>query len=730
MSCWRCILTARTLWAFLALKVVRLPLYPRPLNNRPPYLCIRVHLACEYASGFENGACFENFLESLLFSHFLTRLCSFSPDWDMIVVVKDFVGPLAKIATHPDATLPGFEEATVLTEQLDITVYHERYFRQLIYDNIVKIMYVSAIPPDMVLVQHQPLDMKVSFLRLKSGIYTFIRVHERAAAACWRRNQVWASKKKFLHVLRALNVALQLVNSQKIENLTSANWLWPLCASTDFATYNDLLSWYKSHFDPLYDQFKVATNIYKTKFAQMAPAGNKLAFLDYLQSMCANNRDVLEMETSITAIRVTSTSETRSKDDLGDDCFLFERAAETPRNAELHLAYRALTRFNGFTWDILALGPHKFWDFAADRYVNDSYEKFVDTIDWSTAVVYKKPIGIGVLVFYDGGAWKVVFAHSGFYCSQLQNRLSLEKKDLSEIRFDFWDLWSEKKMAFPDEKFQNFTFEFTYHPDERQLQLDAIMNRESCVDVTMTKTSDVIANETLEMPFIDFVSSLCHWDSLERVVVSFPYQSSTNDEEYRQNMEKILELAKRGKGLDFFRHEGFLVIDGSNARVQVSLPGYSALMKLRSSYERKNRVSHILCIVKATIALKDGEHRFCSYYPDWASWYRYVAATFRRICKELDETLVALKKCGEDVSSFGAAIADRGLEPPRLMWKLKTFGTKDSSGSEGKEEGGALRFFTLEENLYHGQAPLLLNSWVDHNKPFDDVQQNLADPEL
>lgn len=83
----------------------------------------------------------------------------------MIVVVNDFVGPLVRIATHPGATLPGFEEGAVSSDRLDVTVYHVSYWRRLIEDNVVRLLLCSGIPKAMVLKEALPLTFKVGYQR-------------------------------------------------------------------------------------------------------------------------------------------------------------------------------------------------------------------------------------------------------------------------------------------------------------------------------------------------------------------------------------------------------------------------------------------------------------------------------------------------------------------------------------------------------------------------------------
>lgn len=243
------------------------------------------------------------------------------------MVVKDYVGPLVKIPTFPGATLPGFDESYVLTPTLDITVYHEYFFRELLHDNMIKILYLTVVPPDMVVFEKEPLKVKISLQRLKGGIYTFIRLHERASAVCWRRNQIWTSKKKLLHVLRALNVAIQLAKSQKIENITAANIYWPLCASTEFASHQELVKWYKSHYDPLYKEFTDLVNVYKGKMA-LKYRGNKLEIFDYLQDQCHNDPAILEFDLSIAHFPVVVSSGIGHEGKREVISYLFEREAE------------------------------------------------------------------------------------------------------------------------------------------------------------------------------------------------------------------------------------------------------------------------------------------------------------------------------------------------------------------------------------------------------------------
>jgi hypothetical protein len=47
----------------------------------------------------------------------------------MIVVLKDFVGPLANGSSNPDK---GLHEAFVEKDELDISIYHQAYWAHLI----------------------------------------------------------------------------------------------------------------------------------------------------------------------------------------------------------------------------------------------------------------------------------------------------------------------------------------------------------------------------------------------------------------------------------------------------------------------------------------------------------------------------------------------------------------------------------------------------------------------
>lgn len=629
----------------------------------------------------------------------------------MIVVVNDYVGPLAKIATHPGATLPGFEEATILTETMDITVYHERYFRELMYENVIRIMYVSAIPKAMVEMEKEEWKWDLSYQRMKLSLYEYLKVRERSAADCWRKGQIWTSKKHLLHALRVMHVAMQILETKKIQNLTSANFLWPLCAQITFATYDDLFKWYKELYNPLYTSLKEILNTYKTAFDELKEPINKLKFLDYLQVLCHNDTSTLDTQTSITTLRLKEATVVTGSAGGDSQICLFERALESPRHPAVQLAYRVIARFNGANWDVLGLAPKKYFEYGADRYVTAEYEKFVETPDWSSVQVFRKPIGIGVLLYCLEGEWKIVCANSGLYTSQYLVRHHLTKEELTaHLAEQFWALWQQRGMRIPDSKFARFTFEFTFHPDEQLLQLDGIMDRDSCTDVTMIPAKQVLAGEDSEVRFLFFLTKVQNWASIELVSVNLPSKTGRTDNAVAKNYLAIQRLATEAAKTDFFKFEGFVLIDDANARVQISHPSFNSLQLVRSRYERKRRTDHFLKIVQSTLSLPRGEERFCDYYPHWASWYRYIASVMRRMCNDMDEAYKPFAEISDPVA-FRDAVNSSGYSQSKVYWKLRSL-------AAGKK---ALDYFTDLANVNEGPAPQVLNAWIHQMKVFEDL---------
>lgn len=638
-------------------------------------------------------------------------------DWDMIVVVNEYVGPLVKTATHPGATLPGFEEATVLTETMDITVYHEDYFRELLYENVIRILYVTSIPKSMVQVEKEAWKWDVSYQRMKLALYNYIKVRERSAADCWRKNQIWPAKKHLLHALRAMHVATQIVKTGKIENLTAPNFLWPLCASITFETFDDLFKWFKERYDLLYAPLKEQLNIYKSVFDDLKEPINKLRFLDYLQVHCHNDLSILERETGITATKIELIGNRNGNEIHENGTFLFERALESPKHPAVQLAYRVVACFNGQHWDVLAMAPKKYFEHGADRYVTADYEKFVETIEWPTLHVFRKPIGIGVLLFWAENEWKIVCANSGFYTSQYLLRYHLKKKELTDhLRDKFWSLWEGKQMVKPLEKFSKFAFQFTFHPEEEMLVLDGICDVEACKDVTMNEARELIAGEDSEARFLFFVSKLHSWDTIELLEFTLPSKTGRTDNAITKNYVKLLQHASEAAKTDFFKYEGFLLIDGSNARVQISHPAYHSLQMASSRYERKKRTDHFLKIVQSSITLPRGEERFCEYYPHWASWYRYLASVLRRMCHDMDEAYKPFKDISDPVV-FRDAVNSSGYSQSKVYWKLRSL-------APGK---GALDYFTDLHNVNEGPAPQVLTAWINQMKVFEDLTSLNAD---
>jgi hypothetical protein len=648
-------------------------------------------------------------------------------DWDMIVVVNDFVGPLVKTATHPGATLPGFEEGVVLSEKLDVTVYHVDYWKYLFRENVLRLLLCMAIPKKMVLIEKETVKFELNYQRMKFNLYDYVKARERRSKKYWAHGQLWSSKKQLLHVLRVIEVAHQLVKTGKIVDYTTANHFWSECEAIDFPSWDVLLKWFKDIYNPLYEPLKLQLNIYKTVFAELSGNVNPMQFLDYLQFHGNNDTQCLDRELSVRTVLIDypTTEEGTAKTESNRPLYLFERGWESPRHDAIQQCYRVVgcreekqdsVDLQTPTWRVLALAPKKYWDFGADKYVVDPSERFVGKLDYTTTMVFKKPQGIGVLLFWDQNEIRALFASSGLYTAAFAMRHNVSLGELGPILYKpFWETFRRKGFQNPGPEAQNWTFQFVFHPDEDMLLLDAIMDNTTFKDISMVPTSSLFIGESSMEPILLFYANSLNWDSIERVQVTFPSKLTKTDNAILKNMEVMMKLASAATDMSLLRYEGFLLIDQSETRLQVSLPQYQSLSLLYSPYERKYRTKHFLKIVRATINLPplseggmSGEARFCVYFPQWTGWYQYIASILRRMCTQLDTAYQTVAKF-EDQTEFKNAAEAISYMHSRIFWKLRA------------AKSNALDYFTAMTNLNEGPAPSLLQAWIDHFNVFDDV---------
>jgi hypothetical protein len=637
----------------------------------------------------------------------------------MIVVVNDYVGPLVKTATHPGATLPGFEEGLVLSEKMDITVYHEDYWNYLLRENVIRVILCMAIPKSMVLMEKKPIEFELNYQRLKSDLYSYISVHERGSKNFWAKKQIWNAKKKLLHVLRICDIAIQILQTGKIIDYTQANKFWFECSPLEFKTWNDLKKWFNTHHLPQYNWIREHVNIYKTVFPQLPTPLNQLRILDYLQFHNGNDVKMLDREISVRCVTIgypTTSDGSTEKTKIQSNWHFFERGWDSPRHDAIQACSRVLTSFQpseGANWKVLAAAPRKFWDWGADRFVTNISDRFVGNLDFLTTRVYKKPQGIGVLLFWNGNDFSAIIASSGLYCAQYCLRLGIPLSKIGESLSPlFWTVFNSKGYRLPEKEGFDWTFQFVFHPDEDLLQLDSIVNNTTLCDISMEPASMFITGESASDPLFEIISRRLSWDCLEYVPLTFPSLTGSHDQMLAANMAFMTKRATLVTDMSLLRFEGFLLVDRSHSRIQVSLPQYTSITLLYSPFERKYRTRHFLKIVRATANLPgpiSGEERFCKYFPQWSSWYRHVAQIFRKVCADMDKAYEAVAKI-EALDDFRAACDLVHTAHSRVFWKLRN------------SKSSAFEFFTDLTNLNEGPAPVALHGWVDEFQVFKDVE--------
>lgn len=590
---------------------------------------------------------------------------------------------------------------------------------------------------------------QVSFQRLKVNLYEYVKIRERVCRQFWQSKQPWNAKKQLLHVLRVMEVSLQLVNHGRVVDYTTANHFYLEAQQLEHLdTHDKFKAWWNSHYQPLYTTLKHQLNIYKDRFAQLpATLINQLPILDYLQFAAHNDFEQLERELCITStiIDYPRTEEAslgsdpalpvqnREQAPAASPLVLLERTFYSPRHPSIQQCYRLIVRRVGDqpdspNWEIIAMAPRKYWEHGADKYVTDPSEKFAETLDLNTAIVYKKPVGIGVLVFWHEESLNAVFCSSGFYASSYASRHNLPNQQLGHaLHSQFWTAFRKLGCQNPP-KSKNWTFQFVFHPDENILQLQSIMDVSTLQDISMVSATDM-GLEDKDTPFFESFAQSLGWPCLERVRVKIPNKQPKTEEHMKANLEAIHQAAQLQ---DIVRFEGFLLADSKGVRLQSSLSQFAALEKLTSMYERRYRTNHFLAIVRATcdkVPTRDsaeknasgltGEERFCRDYPQWAAWYRYISLVFGSICEQMDAIYQSKLAQIENVDDFKAACDAFSPARAKALWKLRT------------SKKTAMDLFTTYKDLEdRTAASICLMKWVNELRVFDDVTPSERENQL
>jgi hypothetical protein len=153
-------------------------------------------------------------------------------DWDLVVVLSEFIGPLSHhsaittsfsdvdvrfLVNLPDG---GWHETFVETETLDISVYHYKHWAQLLRSGNVRLATFQEAPSEFKLKEEFRVDYKVHYMPPKLDIYKYSSSREKKSATMWYKGKNRKSRKLLVHsslavcelALASSNYTLVIIN--------------------------------------------------------------------------------------------------------------------------------------------------------------------------------------------------------------------------------------------------------------------------------------------------------------------------------------------------------------------------------------------------------------------------------------------------------------------------------------------------------------------------------------
>ena len=231
-------------------------------------------------------------------------------DYDMIVVLNDFVGPLSTSTFNPDK---GLFEAFVETNDLDMSIYHQSYWAHLISENSVRPITCQCLPPQFILKEDQQYPWTLNYMKLKHEVYSFTHEHEEKAISLWRhKHKDNRARKTIIHgngyffdrylclALREMLHAMQIAKTGQVNDISEGNSLYWEIMQLEAKEWVEIEAWYKPIWLQLEEKFKSIVNVYKEFIVENK---NEISCVNYLKKFPENYVKRLELELAIQVVK-------------------------------------------------------------------------------------------------------------------------------------------------------------------------------------------------------------------------------------------------------------------------------------------------------------------------------------------------------------------------------------------------------------------------------------------
>jgi hypothetical protein len=540
-------------------------------------------------------------------------------DYDVCVIVKGFHGPLLN-KKSPEG---GIYENLVTFEELkmDVSIYELSFWQYKMNQNIVDAIGYLTIPEDSLWFSSgENFSFTVNFMKLKHQVDVFKGVHEDIAFGLLKKKNFSKARKILIHCIRCMKFGIQIAKDGFISDFKAANHQFYEIQKLE-DNVESIKTWFYDQMYPLDVLFRKYVNIYKT-YSPMSQVTSQNKDSQYLTKNTIKIEDeVVEIKFDPNEVQIVNYKGPMEnlKRELDLDVLKNEDgsiqlsigSSFSPRQSLIVYQCCGLVLdkdFNLICYPFKRFHPHD---------ANQQME-----IDWASAVVTEKPVGINISMYF-----------------QKEWKLSIFKGN-SAINYDkhhkeqFWKLFSTFKL--PEDV--GLTYMFLFHPDPinpRILLVGArnLKNHEEIDDLT------IFGFET-------------------------PKEISCE-----KDFKKILKLCDEMNPLDF---EGLVACDSKNLRITFKSKLYSFLENMTPFTPLNQKLSFFFDLISKTYS-KESREKFVALFPQWKECYDFVLAKIIDFCDQVDKDFVKFENI-KDQKEFSEEVSK--LEYSFLLFAKRLSGKK------------------------------------------------------
>eukprot|EP01129_Flabellula_baltica_P010133 TRINITY_DN4246_c0_g1_i1.p1 TRINITY_DN4246_c0_g1~~TRINITY_DN4246_c0_g1_i1.p1 ORF type:complete len:663 (+),score=110.27 TRINITY_DN4246_c0_g1_i1:2-1990(+) len=609
-------------------------------------------------------------------------------DYDIIIILNDFTGPLSTHHYNANITQQLFNKGFiqwhsprgsfvpygdqfgcrmklawmpwvwegpfavgVVDEKVDVSVYHVVYWDYLIRHCCIRVMMCLYAPSDMVLKETQRGDVVVSKMMIKREVYGYVKKREKRAEQEFLAGRIVTAKKNLVHNIRVSGLGLQLIRKGEMDDLYESNHIFHEIMNTEFDSWEALYNWYLPYKENSYEILMEEVQSWKK-----VPLVEGSPYI--LQYLSGNNDDISSLED----ISVTTKS-------VGENLYHLEHDNENPTVSPVRCKVipectGLILRESDMKWEIICACPRRPYNFYEDQY-SLLEEKYVPQLKWEEAIFYIRYHGCYGTLFFLNGGWEVSFYKSD---SLYMKEIDLNDEDL---KTEFWSLYFSKNFRLPSD--ENLCYSFVFHPELKFIYCYSIVK----------KTLE-------ELDIWDVKESYPSWSFIEEIE---ELKGATNESEIEQYLQKNLVSpinyvgveAREGGSKITFWNRSYLYLTSLNEMVDEENYDFKGLPGLTD-----RMINIVLCTWNAMIPSLMTEY------------YKSVKGYLEEIFLEIDSLYATTNEGNPNKGVFAQRVKGIRLEEKSILFSLKNLGIDHSE-----------EYFSSPQVLYHDKYQSILSRLVE-----------------